>query len=81
MKAQKLNKSVLNFRTQLGLNQTDFGDKLGVSAMSVSRWETGANDPPAECIVKIATMADDSTQFWYFLEHIGLKRKNFKDRL
>jgi transcriptional regulator with XRE-family HTH domain len=33
-------------RVKLGFSQTDMGRELGVSAMSVSRYERGTNEPP-----------------------------------
>ncbi len=76
-----LNKAVLRARMKLELSQSDFAKKVGVTAMSVSRWESGANDPPARCVVQMAKMSDDNTSFWHFLNHIGLSKKDFKGRI
>jgi transcriptional regulator with XRE-family HTH domain len=51
--------AVLSLRQKLNLNQSEFGAKLGVTAMSVSRWEAGTNEPPAECNVKMARFLKD----------------------
>jgi len=68
-------------RRSLDLNQTDFGAKLGVSAMSVSRWEAGTNEPPAECLVRMAKLSHNDEVFWYFLRLVGLSKRDFKNCL
>jgi transcriptional regulator with XRE-family HTH domain len=35
-------------RIRAGLSQAELGDKLGVSQMTISNWETGRTSPPAE---------------------------------
>jgi DNA-binding transcriptional regulator YiaG len=82
MKRNKvLRRAVNELRSELQLNQADFGTKLGVTAMSVSRWEAGQNDPPAECVVKMAKLADNSKGFWFFLGQVGLGKRDFDGRL
>jgi DNA-binding XRE family transcriptional regulator len=80
MKNKELRKAVNELRSELQLNQADFGTKLGVTAMSVSRWEAGQNDPPAECVVRMAKMADPK-RFWFFLGQVGLGKRDFNGRL
>lgn len=77
----RLAQAVRTLRQRLGLNQTDFAVKVGVSAMSVSRWEAGQNDPPAECIVNMAKLAHSLDEFWYFLRQVGLKKSDLAGRL
>ena len=85
-KATKRNKSaglpgaVMQLREQLGMNQRDFADKFDVSAMAVSRWESGANDPPGKCLVQMAKMSKDTNAYWSFLGALGLTKKDFKGR-
>lgn len=79
-KAAGLPGYVSQLRNDLGLNQRDFADKFGVSAMAVSRWESGANDPPGKCLVSMAKMAKDSGSYWTFLGAIGLTKKDFRGR-
>jgi DNA-binding transcriptional regulator YiaG len=40
-------KAILSLRESLKLNQAEFGSRLGFSAMAVSRWERGAQEPPS----------------------------------
>lgn len=55
------------------MNQTDFGRKFGVTAMSVSRWEDGTNEPPADVYINLGTMADGEDG-WYFWNRAGLTK-------
>jgi transcriptional regulator with XRE-family HTH domain len=73
----KLKKAVTDLRQEMNLNQTEFGDKLGVSPMAISRWESGKNDPPADCVVKMAILSGNANTFWQFLGFIGLTKKDF----
>ncbi len=57
----------------MGLNQTDFARRLNVSAMAVSRWERGINEPPAECYIQMGKIAG-APDCWYFWECVGLTR-------
>ena len=40
-------------RKELGLNQTEFGEKLGVAQSTVAGWELGARDIPDIAIISI----------------------------
>lgn len=61
-------------RGRLSLSQTEFANRLGVSAMAVSRWERGINEPPAKCYVALAKMSG-AEDCWFFLERIGLTKR------
>ena len=63
---------ILELREHLGLNQTDFGHKLESSAMAVSRWERGAQEPPSHGYIEIGNLAGDPL-CWYFWERAGLR--------
>ena len=63
---------ILELREHLGLNQTDFGHKLESSAMAVSRWERGAQEPPSHSYIEIGNVAGDPL-CWYFWERAGLR--------
>ena len=58
---------ILELREHLGVNQTDFGHKLESSAMAVSRWERGAQEPPSHSYIEIGNLAGDP-MCWYFWE-------------
>jgi len=79
-KGSGLPAAVVELREQLGLNQRDFADKFGVSAMAVSRWESGANDPPGKCVVQMAKMAKSPNAYWSFLGALGLTKKDFRGK-
>ncbi len=79
-KSSGLAAAVSNLREKLGVNQRDFADKFGVSAMAVSRWESGANDPPGKCLVQMAKLAKDPNSYWLFLGALGLTKKDFKGK-
>lgn len=76
VKHDKLKKAVINLRQELNLNQTEFGEKLGVSPMAISRWESGKNDPPADCVVKMAILSGNANTFWQLMGYIGLTKKD-----
>jgi DNA-binding transcriptional regulator YiaG len=51
---------IVSLREALGLTQTQFGQKLGVSKMTVSRWESGRmrpSPPAAGAIMKLQAKA------------------------
>jgi DNA-binding transcriptional regulator YiaG len=62
-------------RSRLELSQTDFAHRLGVSAMAVSRWERGINEPPAKCYVMLGKIAGPE-ECWFYWERIGLTKKD-----
>jgi DNA-binding transcriptional regulator YiaG len=79
-KSSGLAANVSDLREKLGMNQRDFADKFGVSAMAVSRWESGANDPPGKCLVEMARMSKTAPAFWTFLGALGLSKKDFRGK-
>jgi SOS-response transcriptional repressor LexA len=66
---------ILELRQQLGLNQTAFGHKLQSSAMAVSRWERGAQEPPSHSYIEIGNVAGDP-RCWYFWGRAGLRSED-----
>ena len=71
---------VAGLRTRLGLNQNELADQLRVSAMTVSRWERGINEPPAEAYIQLGKMAGDA-DCWFFWERAGLSRSELEPML
>jgi SOS-response transcriptional repressor LexA len=59
-------------RERLKLSQSQLGQQLQYSAMAISRWERGLQEPPADCYIKLGDLAG-STGCWYFWERAGLK--------
>jgi len=58
--------AILNLRRRLGLSQSEFGSRLHYSAMAVSRWETGKQEPNSRCFIQLGNMAGqpDCRLFW-----------------
>ena len=68
-------KAIRELRSSLDLNQSDFGARMGFSAMAVSRWERGAQEPPSHGYIALGNLARDSN-CWYFWERAGLRSEN-----
>ncbi|MBZ5662191.1 MAG: helix-turn-helix domain-containing protein [Acidobacteriia bacterium] len=66
---------ILDFRKRLGLSQTAFGSRLHYSAMAVSRWETGKQEPTAQCYFQLGNLAGEP-QCWEFWARAGLQRSD-----
>jgi phage repressor protein C with HTH and peptisase S24 domain/DNA-binding XRE family transcriptional regulator len=62
---------ILAFRQALKLTQGELGKRLNVTAMAVSRWERGDNEPPADSYIRLGNMADDPL-CWFFWGRAGL---------
>ncbi|MHA3791484.1 helix-turn-helix domain-containing protein [Sphingomonas sp. YL-JM2C] len=59
--AQILAANIRALRASVGLNQTEFGEAIGVSQGTVARWE-GGSEPKSEPLLKMAEMAGCSLQ-------------------
>ena len=68
-------KAIRDLRASLGLNQADFGARMGFSAMAVSRWERGAQEPPSHGYISLGNLAPESS-CWHFWERAGLRTEN-----
>jgi SOS-response transcriptional repressor LexA len=66
---------ISDLRSQLDLSQTSFGQKLQSSAMAVSRWERGVQEPPSHSYIEIGNLAGDS-RCWYFWGRAGLRSED-----
>jgi SOS-response transcriptional repressor LexA len=62
---------IVALRDRLSLNQTAFGQELHSSAMAVSRWERGAQEPPAHSYIELGNLAGDP-DCWFFWGRAGL---------
>jgi SOS-response transcriptional repressor LexA len=58
-------------RRRLGLSQTELGRQLNSSAMAVSRWERGVQEPPAHINIQLGNLTGDP-ECWYFWDRAGL---------
>jgi SOS-response transcriptional repressor LexA/DNA-binding XRE family transcriptional regulator len=63
---------ISNFRKSLKLSQSEFGKRLGSSAMAVSRWERGIQEAPADVYIQLGNLAGDPL-CWYFWGCAGLR--------
>jgi SOS-response transcriptional repressor LexA len=64
-------KNISGLRGRLGLTQTIFGHRLSTSAMSVSRWERGLQEPSADVYISLGKL-EGKPLCWYFWERAGL---------
>lgn len=58
-----LGEKIYQLRSKKGLSQEVFGDMVGVSRQSVSKWETGQSLPELEKIVAISELFEVSTDY------------------
>lgn len=63
---------ISNLRDALQLSQTNFGERLRCSAMSVSRWERGVLEPSAGQYLHLGNLAPDPL-CWYLWGRAGLR--------
>jgi SOS-response transcriptional repressor LexA/DNA-binding XRE family transcriptional regulator len=62
---------IIALRRRMGVSQSEFGKQLNSSAMAVSRWERGVQDPPANIYIQLGNMTGDP-ECWYFWGRAGL---------
>jgi SOS-response transcriptional repressor LexA/DNA-binding XRE family transcriptional regulator len=67
--------AISELRTRLNLSQTAFGERLHLSAMAVSRWERGVQEPPAGSYIELGNLAGDPV-CWYFWGRAGLRTED-----
>jgi SOS-response transcriptional repressor LexA len=65
-------KNVSDLRQRLNLSQSAFGGRLHVSAMAISRWERGNQEPAASGYIELGNLAGGSV-CWYFWARAGLQ--------
>jgi SOS-response transcriptional repressor LexA len=69
--------AILSLRQRLGLSQSDFGSRLHYSAMAVSRWETGKQEPTSRCFIQLGNIAGQP-ECWLFWARAGLKSSDLR---
>lgn len=53
---------ITSLREALGMTQAEFGERIGVDKMTVSRWERGTLRPSEESLAAIAKLRDRATR-------------------
>jgi len=71
-------KRIERFRASLKMSQSHFGEELQYSAMAVSRWERGSQEPPANAYIKLGKLATGPDR-WFFWERAGLKKTDLQN--
>jgi SOS-response transcriptional repressor LexA len=66
---------ISRLRRSLGMSQTVFGQEVHSSAMGVSRWERGAQEPPSHSYIELGNLAGDP-DCWYFWGRAGLRSED-----
>jgi SOS-response transcriptional repressor LexA len=69
--------AIFSLRQRLHLSQSDFGSRLHYSAMAVSRWETGKQEPTSRCFIQLGNMAGQP-ECWLFWARAGLKSSDLR---
>src|SRR2546423_4320899 len=62
---------IIALRRRMGVSQSELGKQLNSSAMAISRWERGAQEPPANIYIQLGNITGDP-ECWYFWGRAGL---------
>jgi SOS-response transcriptional repressor LexA/DNA-binding XRE family transcriptional regulator len=68
-------KAIFELRRKLQLDQTALGERLDCSAMTISRWERGAQEPPSHAYIELGNLAGDP-DCWFFWSRAGLRNED-----
>jgi SOS-response transcriptional repressor LexA len=68
-------RAVLHLRRNMHLDQAAFGERLRCSAMTVSRWERGVQEPPSHAYIELGNMSGDPV-CWFFWGRAGLRNED-----
>lgn len=66
---------IIDLRHRLDMSQSELGRLLNSSAMGVSRWERGAQEPPANIYIQLGNLTGDP-ECWYFWGRAGLRSED-----
>ncbi len=69
--------AIFGLRQRLGLSQSEFGTRLHYSAMAVSRWETGKQEPTSRCFIQLGNIAGQP-ECWQFWARAGLNSSDLR---
>jgi len=73
--ASKWAKAIFELRRKLQLDQTALGERLDCSAMTISRWERGVQEPPSHAYIELGNLAGDP-DCWLFWSRAGLRNED-----
>ncbi len=62
---------IAELRQRMQLTQTQLAEQVGVTAMTVSRWERGLVEPTAGGYISLGNLAEGK-HAWYFWRRAGL---------
>jgi len=68
-------KAIRDLRLHLKLSQAGLGASTGFSAMTVSRWERGAQEPPSQGYIGLGNLSRNANS-WFFWERAGLRSED-----
>lgn len=77
MNLVQIGKFIAELRKELKLTQDQFGEKIGVTNKTVSRWETGIYLPPADALLVMSQLFDISIN--EILSGRRLSEKEYKE--
>lgn len=66
---------IIALRDRLKMSQSELGKQLNSSAMAVSRWERGVQEPPANIYIQLGNFTGDP-ECWYFWARAGLNSED-----
>jgi transcriptional regulator with XRE-family HTH domain len=73
-------RGIAELRKRLEMTQTELADRLGVTAMTVSRWERGLVEPTASGYIALGNLAGVKDA-WYFWKRAGLNEQQVRRTL
>ncbi len=66
---------IFRLRNKMSMNQSAFGHEVHSSAMGVSRWERGAQEPSSHSYIELGNLAGDP-DCWFFWGRAGLSSED-----
>ena len=69
-----MHESIRYYREKAGMRQLDLGQRLGVSAQAVSKWELGKAEPDRECIEKMCQIFGINSDSLLGIDHISFTK-------
>ena len=64
-------------RKEMGLTQTELAERLGISFVGVSQWESGKRNPKKETLVRLAAILDVPVSYFLDTENLDDEALDF----